>query len=1195
MILQGELLRQTLLQRYVGLDLAARSAKNCASGQLLKITSSITDQSSKTGLLARSFSQTPNSGVMAGPGNILLSRAMMTLSEVQCHLDRQGASNLVVELVIQNPNQNIFLRSVELGIALLEGGNPNIQSSMFNRLTVGNNAERFFKVFFEKMTAAQQTIRSTINVTTTELIGTKRSIEAEAATAGIKSKSASFIYNSSTPLNNQRAGILLTDELKQQISDAASTTTRAYQWIKKLGCSILTTHASIRKKRKDESPAKEGPSIVMTDPDAESDPRGGISIDQDGQTDASDGSITPSKSSSRTFSNITAMPSYDPSNGALGSGEASEDQLPKEVIIMRPILRFLQLLCENHNLELQNFLRHQTNKNNFNMVSETLKFLDCICGSTTGGLGLLGLYINEKNVGLVNQTLETLTEYCQGPCHENQNCIAMHESNAIDIIIALILNDINPLGKTRMDLVLSLKNNASKLLLAIMESRADSGNAERIMFNMNAKQLIEAASNAYHQTLYFKEDSNETASILSRSRATSLHLPDLLTRRSSGPNTEQSGEQETNSSFNSIDNMGDDSDDEDEVTPKEVGHNIYILCHQLARHNKELASLLRPNSLVDPTASMEVNSRFNHALSFYRKHTAQIEIVRSDRTMEQIVFPVPTSCQFLTTESKQKVFFGTERDEQGSKVSDFFAASSDLYNEMKWQRKLRSQSLLYSVSSYMSLWASISFNLQFLINFVIAFFYPFEKASIRTIDPFISLFLWIFVISSFSALVTFKKRPWLHLSLIALLIRCIFSIGIEPSLTLLGISNVLSTGVHLISIMGNRGTFTKSVFEICTDLEIIYHLIFLSFGILGLFLHPFFYSVLLLHVIYSEETLRNVIRSVTRNGRSIILTAILAVILIYLFSIVGYLFFRDDFVMEVDASPFKSINERNVFPEEEESVIDLDEPPSCVMNSSLGLENKTVCSANASTTLHEKRKYLEENNVERVDVEDNGSDDESQKERCCETLLMCIITTLNHGLRNGGGIGDVMRSPSWSEPLFTFRVIYDLLFFFVVIIIILNLIFGVIIDTFADLRSEKQQKEEILRNTCFICGLDRSAFDNKTTSFEEHIRSEHNMWHYLYFIVLVKVKNPTEFTGPESYVFKMIQERNLDWFPRMRALSLDSEKNESMNDDSSNSDQVKMLQSSLEMTQQLVMSLSQQLTELREQVSRIISYFFELN
>jgi hypothetical protein len=98
-----------------------------------------------------------------------------------------------------------------------------------------------------------------------------------------------------------------------------------------------------------------------------------------------------------------------------------------------------------------------------------------------------------------------------------------------------------------------------------------------------------------------------------------------------------------------------------------------------------------------------------------------------------------------------------------------------------------------------------------------------------------------------------------------------------------------------------------------------------------------------------------------------------------------------------------------------------------------------------------------------------------------------------------------------------------MLFFFVVIIIVLNLIFGVIIDTFADLRTEKQQKEKILKNTCFTCGLDRSQFDNKAVSFEDHIRHKHNMWHYLYFIVLVRVKDPTEFTGPESYVYAMVK------------------------------------------------------------------------
>lgn len=91
----------------------------------------------------------------------------------------------------------------------------------------------------------------------------------------------------------------------------------------------------------------------------------------------------------------------------------NESKLSAKVLVMLPVFRFLQLLCENHNRDLQNFLRAQSNKNSYNLVSETLMFLDCICGSTTGELGLLGLYINEHNVALINQTLETLTEYCQ--------------------------------------------------------------------------------------------------------------------------------------------------------------------------------------------------------------------------------------------------------------------------------------------------------------------------------------------------------------------------------------------------------------------------------------------------------------------------------------------------------------------------------------------------------------------------------------------------------------------------------------------------------------------------------------------------------------------------------------------------------------------------------------------------------------
>ncbi|MEQ2214523.1 Inositol 1,4,5-trisphosphate receptor type 3, partial [Xenoophorus captivus] len=165
------------------------------------------------------------------------------------------------------------------------------------------------------------------------------------------------------------------------------------------------------------------------------------------------------------------------------------------------------------------------------------------------------------------------------------------------------------------------------------------------------------------------------------------------------------------------------------------------------------------------------------------------------------------------------------------------------------------------------------------------------------------------------------------------------------------------------------------------------------------------------------------------------------------------------------------------------------------------------------------------------------------------------------------------------EPLFPARVVYDLLFYFIVIIIVLNLIFGVIIDTFADLRSEKQKKEEVLKTTCFICGLERDKFDNKTVSFEEHIKLEHNIWNYLYFIVLVREKNQTDYTGPESYVAHMIKNNNLDWFPRMQAMSLvvtdgDGEQNE-----------MRMLQDKLVSTMKVVTMLTGQLNELKEQMT----------
>lgn len=56
-------------------------------------------------------------------------RGELSLAEVQCHLDKEGASDLVIDLIMNATSDRIFQESILLAIALLEGGNPVIQVS----------------------------------------------------------------------------------------------------------------------------------------------------------------------------------------------------------------------------------------------------------------------------------------------------------------------------------------------------------------------------------------------------------------------------------------------------------------------------------------------------------------------------------------------------------------------------------------------------------------------------------------------------------------------------------------------------------------------------------------------------------------------------------------------------------------------------------------------------------------------------------------------------------------------------------------------------------------------------------------------------------------------------------------------------------------------------------------------------------
>ena len=86
--------------------------------------------------------------------------------------------------------------------------------------------------------------------------------------------------------------------------------------------------------------------------------------------------------------------------------------------------------------------------------------------------------------------------------------------------------------------------------------------------------------------------------------------------------------------------------------------------------------------------------------------------------MEQIVFPIPEICEYLTVDTKVRVFNTAERDDQGSKVAAFFHRVDDMFDEMKWQKKLRG-----NIPFSFSFFFFFSFSFSFLFFLFLSVFF----------------------------------------------------------------------------------------------------------------------------------------------------------------------------------------------------------------------------------------------------------------------------------------------------------------------------------------------------------------------------------------------------------------------------------------------------------------------------------------
>ena len=76
----------------------------------------------------------------------------------------------------------------------------------------------------------------------------------------------------------------------------------------------------------------------------------------------------------------------------------------------------------------------------------------------------------------------------------------------------------------------------------------------------------------------------------------------------------------------------------------------------------------------------------------------------------------------------------------------------------------------------------------------------------------------------------------------------------------------------------------------------------------------------------------------------------------------------------------------------------------------------------------------------------------SDSKPSCTNLLECTVMVLNYGLRSPGGIGDVLTTVAWGNSLFWWRFLYDLSFYVIILVMLLNVILGIVVDTFVEIR-----------------------------------------------------------------------------------------------------------------------------------------------
>ena len=356
-------------------------------------------------------------------------------------------------------------------------------------------------------------------------------------------------------------------------------------------------------------------------------------------------------------------------------GESILDETEEVAVEMDPaagacrLLRLLQLLCEGHNLSLQEYLREQTQEDGSNAFSLNIVVT---LGSLLNSFSRMP---HRLTMEVGQQLLDTLTEVVQGPCPTAQTDLS--QPNILDSCKDLLSGFRTPQERALRQLekssISELKGKAATFLLALLEGE-NKEIAKRVTSFLDFPKVLSRLTEVFQD--FVKE----------------------------------LGLQADSASISAIDALLHSDSFDGEINE---GFSLYILLEKLAEFNSAARSQL-PNENFPQQVRL--------AYSFFAHHTGRIEVVQN-RVLQRVYFPINPICRLIPESRRRLLLRKVSRETPTSKAQGLVTVAGQLMEELELAK--RSRLPLTCTLELYEICSSVCFVLSLWINFIILFWLDF--------------------------------------------------------------------------------------------------------------------------------------------------------------------------------------------------------------------------------------------------------------------------------------------------------------------------------------------------------------------------------------------------------------------------------------------------------------------------------------